>query len=86
MRNVRRNGTTDSYSLNRQGEHYTRTINGYISDEIRAIEANNAGLSYDQLGARLCSCPRYHSEQTARLNYIGLRSTTWRTKTITTSP
>ena len=70
MRIVRRNGTTASFNHNRRGERYTRTINGYISDQIRAIEASSAGLSYDQLDARVSEVARniIRNKQT-RLNY-----------------
>ena len=69
---VRRNGTTASYNYNQPGERYTRTINGYVSDQIRAIEANSAGLSYDELDARVSEAVRntIRSKQT-RTNYIG---------------
>ena len=69
---VRRNGTTASYDRNRQGERYTRTINGYVSDQIRAIEANSAGLSYDELDARVSEVVRNTIRNTqTRINYLG---------------
>ena len=69
---VRRNGTTASFNHNRRGERYTRTINGYVSDQIRAIEANSAGLSYDELDVRVSEVVRntIRSKQT-RINYLG---------------
>ena len=69
---VRRNGTTASYNYNQRGERYTRTINGYVSDQIRAIEANSAGLSYDELDARVSEAVRntIRNKQT-RINYLG---------------
>ena len=69
---VRRNGTTASYNYNQRGERYTRTINGFVSDQIRAIEANSTGLSYDELDARVSEVVRntIRNKQT-RINYLG---------------
>ena len=72
MSAVRRNGTKASYNHNQRGNRYVRTINGYVSDQIRAIEANSAGLSYDKLDARVSEAVRntIRSKQT-RINYLG---------------
>ena len=69
---VRRNGTTASYNYNQRGERYTRTINGYVSDQIRAIEANSAGLSYGELDARVSEAARnIIRNKRMRINYAG---------------
>ena len=85
---VRRNGTTASYNYNQRGERYTRTINGFVSDQIRAIEANSAGLSYDELDARAylkLSATLFAANRRALITLVP-RNTTWKTKTTTTSP
>ena len=84
---VRRNGTTASYNYNQRGERYTRTINGFVSDQIRAIEANGAGLSYDNLEARVSEAVRntIRNKQTRSITLVP-RNTTWKTKTTTTTP
>ena len=72
MSAVRRNGTTASYNYNQRGKRYVRTINGYVSDQIRAIEANSAGLSYDQLDARVLEAARNSiRNKRTRINYFG---------------
>ena len=69
---VRRNGATAAYSRNHQGERYVRAINGYVSDQFRAIEENSAGLSYDQLDARVLEAARnIIRNNRARINYFG---------------
>ena len=70
---VRRNGTTASYGRNREGERYTRTLTGYVTDQIRAIETSGAGLSYHELDARVSEAARnIIRNKPTRLNYDGV--------------
>ena len=70
---VRSNGTTASYDRNsRTGNGYTVTLTADNSTVIRDLEANSAGLGYDQMDARVSAAVRELVRgKNMRMNYIG---------------